>query len=134
MLAFHVRVAEEVAGAFNWSVTVPVLVIPPPLTVMTAVLVPRLAVEVLTLTVMVPLFEPDVGLTVSQEALSLAVQDPFDVTVTDWFAGLAAPWVAVKVRLLDDTVKEAAVTVRVTLTVLVVPPPVTVMVAVLVPT
>jgi hypothetical protein len=90
-LAFHVSVAEDVAGTFNWSVTVTVLVIPPPATVMTAVLVPRLAVEVLTLTVIVPLFEPDAGLTDNQEALSLAVQDPFDVTVSDWFVGFAAP-------------------------------------------
>jgi len=66
---------------------------PPPVTVITALLVPRLAVEVFTLTVIVPLFEPDVGLIVNQEAeeVLLADQDPFDVTVTDWFAGLAAP-------------------------------------------
>jgi hypothetical protein len=91
VLAFHVRVAEDVAGAFNVSVTFTVLVIPPPVTVITALLVPRLAVEVFTLAVMVPLLEPDAGLTVNQEALSLAVQDPFDVTVRDWLVGFAAP-------------------------------------------
>jgi hypothetical protein len=90
-LAFQVRVADDVVGAFNWSVTFTVLVIPPPVTVITPLFVPRLAVAVLTLTVMVPLFEPEVGLTDNQEALSLAVQDPFDVTVSDWLAGFAAP-------------------------------------------
>ena len=134
MFAFHVRVAEDVVGAFNVSVTFTVRVMPPPVTVMVAVLLPRLAVEVFTLAVIVPLFEPDVGLTVNHVALSLAVQDPFDVTVSDWLVGFAAPWVAANERLPGDTVKEAAVTVSVTLTVLVVPPPVTVMVAVFVPT
>ncbi len=78
---------------FNVSVTFTVLVVPPPVTVISALFVPRLAVEVFTLAVMVPLFEPDVGLIVNQEAeeVLLADQDPFDVTVTDWFAGLAAP-------------------------------------------
>jgi hypothetical protein len=133
-LAFHVRVAEDVAGTFNVSVTFTVRVMPPPVTVMVAVLLPRLALAVFTLAVTVPLFEPDVGLTVNHVALSVTVQDPFDVTVRDWLGGLAAPWVAVKVRLLGDTVNEAAETVRVTLTVLVVPPPVTVIVAVFVPT
>lgn len=82
-LASHVSVAEEVDGAFNVSVTLDVWVIPPLVTVMTAVLVPKLAVEAFTLTVSVPLFEPDVGLTVNQEALSLTVHVPFDVTVID---------------------------------------------------
>jgi hypothetical protein len=107
---------------------------PPPVTVIAPEWVPRLNPAVFTLAVIVPLLEPDVGLTVNHVASSLAVQDPFDVTVSDWLAGLATPWVAVKVRLLGDTVNEAAETVRVTLTVLVVPPPVTVMVAVFVPT
>jgi len=93
LLAFQVRVAEDVAGAFSVSVTLTVLVSPPPVTVIVAELLPWLAFAVFTLTVIVPLVEPDVGLIVNQEAeeVLLADQDPFDVTVTDWFAGLAAP-------------------------------------------
>ena len=91
MLALHVNVAEEVVGAFKVSVTFIVREIPPPVTVMTAVLVPRLAVEVFTLAVIVPLLEPDVGLTDNQEALSLAVHVPFELTVMGWLAGFAAP-------------------------------------------
>ena len=116
--------ADEVAGAFSVSATLTVLVIPPPVTVMVAVLM---------LAVMVPLFEPDDGLSDNQEALSLAVHVWLEVTLTVWFVGFAAPCVAVKERLLGDAVNEAAVTVRATLTVLVVPPPVTVIVPVLVP-
>ena len=67
-----------------------------------------------TLAVMVPLFEPDAGLTVNQEASSLAVHVWFELTVTVWLAGFAAPCVAVKERLLGDTVNEAAETVTVT--------------------
>jgi hypothetical protein len=91
VLAFHVSVADEVAGGFNVSVTLTVLVMPPPVTVITAVLLPRLAVAVFTLAAIVPLLEPDVGLRDNQEALSLAVHDPFEVTVTLWLAGFAAP-------------------------------------------
>jgi hypothetical protein len=83
-------VAEDVAGAFNVRVTFTVLVIPPPVTVMAAWLLPGLAVDVFTLAVIVPLFEPDVGLTVNHDALSLAVHVPFELTVTDWLAGFAA--------------------------------------------
>ena len=82
-MASQVRVAEDVAGAFSVRGTLTVLVIPPPITVMVAVLLPRLAFAVFTLAVRVPLFEPEVGLTVNQEALALAVHVPLDVTVTD---------------------------------------------------
>jgi hypothetical protein len=81
-LPFHINVADEVAGAFNVSVTFTVLVMPPPVTVITAVLVPRLAVAVFTLAVIVPLLEPDVGLSDNQEALSLAVHVPFELTAS----------------------------------------------------
>jgi len=127
-------VTDEVADAFKVSVTFTVLVIPPPVTVITALLVPRLAVEVFTLAVIVPLFEPDVGLSDNQEAPSLAVHVWLELTETVWFAGFAAPCVAVKERLLGDTVNEAAEIVRVTLAVLVVLPPVTVIVPLLLPT
>jgi hypothetical protein len=63
-------------------VTLRVLVVPPLVTVMVAVFVPTEAFPRLTLAEMVPLPEPEVGLSVSQGALSLAVQFPFEVTVT----------------------------------------------------
>lgn len=75
--------AEEVAGAFSVRLTLTLRVIPPPVTVMVPVLLPTTAVAVLILTVRVPLFDPDVGLTVSQLALSAAVQLPLDVRVID---------------------------------------------------
>ncbi len=50
---------------------------------MVPVLFPTAAVAVLTLTVRVPLLNPDVGLTVSQLALSAAVQLPLEVRVID---------------------------------------------------
>jgi hypothetical protein len=43
-------------------------------------LVPTVAVDVLTLTVTLPLLEPDVGVTVNQLVLSLTLQLVFDVT------------------------------------------------------
>ena len=64
-------------------VTVMVLLMPPPVIVMLPLFVPTVAVAVLTLTVMVPLLEPDVGLTVSQLPFVLAVHDVLDVTVND---------------------------------------------------
>ena len=75
------------------SVTLAVLVVPPPLTVTVAVFVPSDALPRLILAVMVPFPVPDVGLSVSHEVLLLAVQLPFDVTVTDWLAGLVPPCV-----------------------------------------
>jgi hypothetical protein len=77
-LASQVRVAEDVAGAFNVRVTFTVLVIPPPVTVTMALLLPRLAVEVFTLAVIVPLLDPEAGLMVNQLASSLTVQVPLD--------------------------------------------------------
>lgn len=90
-MASQINVADDVVGAFNVSVTVTILVIPPPVIVMVAVLSPRLAFAVFTMAVMVPLFEPDVTLSDSQEVLSLAVQVPFEVRVIVWFVGFAAP-------------------------------------------
>ena len=86
---------DELAGGFSVRVTFTVLVIPPLVTVMVVELGPRVAVAVFTLTVMVPLLEPDVGLSHSQETLSLALQAPFALMVMVWAAGLAAPCVAV---------------------------------------
>jgi hypothetical protein len=63
--------------------------------VIVALFGPRTAVAVFTLAVIVPLFEPDVGLTVSHDALSLAAQAWLELTVTDWLAGFAAPCVPV---------------------------------------
>ena len=71
------------------TLTVPVL--PPPVTVMVPVFVPTDALPRLILAVMEPLPVPEVGLRVSQAVLLLAVQLPFDVTVTDWLAGLLPP-------------------------------------------
>lgn len=63
--------------------TLTVLVIPPPVTVMVAVWLPTATSAVFTLAVNEPLFEPDVGLTVSQDAFLLTVHDPFELTVID---------------------------------------------------
>ena len=52
---------------------------PPPITVMVAELFPWVAVAVFTLAVMVPLLEPDIGLSDSQDALSLTVHAPFEL-------------------------------------------------------
>lgn len=91
MLAFHISTAEEVAGAFNVSVTLAVLVIPPPVTVIVPVWFPIARLAVFTLAVMVPLLEPDAGLSDNQEASSLAVHVWFELTETVWLAGFAAP-------------------------------------------
>jgi hypothetical protein len=82
------------------SVTLTVLVVSPPVTVMVALLVPTAALSRLTFAAMVPFPEPEVGLTVSQDVLLLAVQLPFDVTVSDWLDGLVPPWTPEKVS--DD--------------------------------
>lgn len=80
---------DTVSGAAETArVTLTVLVVPPPVTVMVALFVPVAALPRLTLAVIVPLPEPEVGLRVSHEVLLLAVQLPFDVTVIDWLAGL----------------------------------------------
>ena len=91
MLASQVSVADEVAGAFNVSVTLTVLVIPPPITVIVPVWFPIARLAVFTMTVMVPLFDPDVGVSDNQVTSSLAVHVWFEVTVTVWFVGFAAP-------------------------------------------
>jgi hypothetical protein len=129
----HVKVADDVDGALSVSVTVTVLVLPPPVTVIMALLVPTVAVALFTLTVMAPAFAPDVGVIASHVAFLLTVHVPLELTITDWFAGFAAPCVAVNERLVGVTVNEGAETVSVTVAVLVIPPPVTVMVALLVP-
>lgn len=86
---------DDVFCSFSVRMTFTVLVIPPLVTVMVVELFPLVAVAVLTLTVMVPLLEPDVGLSDNQETLSLALQAPFALIVMVWAAGLAAPCVAV---------------------------------------
>jgi hypothetical protein len=107
-------VAEDVDWAFNVRFTVTVRVTPPLVTVMFAVWFPVVRFAVFTLAVIVPLLDPEVGLMVSQEAVLLAVHEPVEVTVTGWLTGLAAPCVAVNVRLLGVRVSGAAVTVNVT--------------------
>ena len=82
MFGFQVKATDDVDGELSVSVTVTVLVMPPPVTVIVAVFAPRTAVAVFTLAVIVPLFEPDVGLTVSHDALSLAVQAWLELTAT----------------------------------------------------
>jgi len=65
------------------SVTPTVLVVLPAVTVIVPLLLPTDALLRLTLAVTVRFPDPDVGLRVSHETLLLAVQLPFDVTVTD---------------------------------------------------
>ena len=64
-------------------VTAMVLLMPPPVIVMLPLFVPTIAVAVLTLTVMVALLEPDVGLTASQLPFVVTVHDVLDETVND---------------------------------------------------
>jgi len=71
-----------VAGALNVSVTLIVLVSPPPDIVITALFVPAVAVLVFTLTVKLPLLDPEVGFTVNQLAFSVTVQDVFELTAS----------------------------------------------------
>ena len=82
VFGFQVKVADDVDGAFNVSVTFTVRVIPPPETVIVAVFVPTVAVLVFTLTVTLPLFDAEVGLTVNQLVFSLTVHDVFEVTAS----------------------------------------------------
>jgi hypothetical protein len=70
-------------AAVTVRVTLTVLVVLPPVTVIVPVFVPTDALLRLMLAVMGPFPDPDVGLSVSHEVLLLAVQLPFDVTVTD---------------------------------------------------
>ncbi len=66
MLGFQLKIAEELPVVRRERLTAIVLVMPPPVIVMVPLFVPTVAVAVLTLTVTVPLFEPEVGLTASQ--------------------------------------------------------------------
>ena len=77
--------------AVTASATGRVLVTPPLVTVIVALFVPIEADDTLTLATRDPLPLPDDGLRVSQLALLLAVQLPFELTVTGWPTGLAPP-------------------------------------------
>lgn len=68
-----------------------VLVTPPLVTVIVALFVPTMTDDRATLAAMDPLPFPDDGLRVSQLALLLAVQLPFELTATVWLAGLPPP-------------------------------------------
>ena len=73
--AFHVNVADEVAGALTVSVTATVFEeAPAALTVTVPLYVPALSPAVFTLVVNALLPLPVAGLTASQEASSLTVQ------------------------------------------------------------
>ena len=63
--------------------TVIARVSPPPVIVIVPLLLPTVAVAVFTLTAGVPLFEPEVGVTVSQLAFLLTVHAVLDVMVSD---------------------------------------------------
>jgi hypothetical protein len=73
------------------KVTLTFFTVPPPVTVIVAVCVPTETPPRLMLAERVPFPDPEVGLSVSQAALSLAVQLPFEVTVRDWLVGLELP-------------------------------------------
>ena len=73
------------------SVTARVLAMPPLVTVIVALFVPTTAEDRATLAAIDPLPLPDDGLSVSQPALLLAVQLPFELTVTVWLAGFVPP-------------------------------------------
>ncbi len=98
------------------SVAEIVLATPPLVTVIVALFVPTTAEDRATLAVMDPLPLPDDGLIVSQVALLLAVQLPFELTATVWLAGFAPPCMPVIVNDVGLTVRdgEGAVTVKVT--------------------
>jgi hypothetical protein len=73
------------------SVTEIVLVTPPLVTVIVVLFVPTATEDRATLVAIDPLPLPDDGLRVSQEALLLAVQVPFELTDTVWLVGFAPP-------------------------------------------
>ena len=73
------------------SVTEIVLATPPLVTVIVALFVPTTADDRATLAAMDPLPLPDAGLRVSQVALLLAAQLPFELTTTVWLAGFVPP-------------------------------------------
>jgi hypothetical protein len=101
-------------GALSEYVTLTVLVSPPPVIVIVPVLFPTFAVAWSTETVTVPLLDPLAGLTESQLSPSVTLQEPLEVIVNDWLAGLAAPCVPLNVRLVGLTVNvgEGAATVK----------------------
>jgi hypothetical protein len=101
-------------------------------TVMVALKVPGAKPAVFTFTATVPLPEPEAGLNVSQEALSLALQvsvpPPVFAILMVLAAGFAPPTLSVKDRLVGlspmvGLVLVDVVTVNMTGTDLVVPPP-----------
>lgn len=98
------------------SVTAMVRATPPLITVIVAVFGPTTAEDRATWAAMDPLPVPDDGLRVSQLALLLAVQLPFELTVTVWLAGFVPPCMPVTVNDVGLTVRvgEGAVTVKVT--------------------
>jgi hypothetical protein len=65
------------------------------LTVISAVWVPAVREPVAAVAVIEPLPVPEVAEILSQDALSLTVQGPFELMVMVWADGLAAPCVAV---------------------------------------
>ena len=73
------------------NVTEIVLTTPPFVTVIVALFGPTVVADKSTLAAMDPLPFPDDGLSVSQGALLLAVQLPFELTITVWLAGLPPP-------------------------------------------
>ncbi len=91
LFAPQVKVADELAGAFSIKLTIAVFVTPPLITVIVAGLFPGLALAVFMLAVITPFFGPDVGLSDSQEALSLAVHDSVELSVMVWAGGFGAP-------------------------------------------
>lgn len=105
---------NEAAETVN--VTGIVFVTPPLTTVIVALFVPTTAEDKPMLAAMDPLPFPDDGLRVSQVALLLAVQLPFELTVTAWLAGLVPPCRPASVNDVGLTVRfsEGALTVTVT--------------------
>ena len=83
VLAFQVRMAEELPDVLRVRVTEIVLAMPPPVIVIVPLLVPTVAVAVFTLTFILPLLDAEVGLTVSQLPLVLTVHDVLDMIDSD---------------------------------------------------
>ena len=98
------------------NVTAAVLVTPPLVTVIVAWFEPTAAADRTTLAAMDPVPLPDEGLRVSQGTLLLAVQLPFDVTVTLWLAGFVPPCTPENVTAVGLTVRVGAGGVTVNMT------------------
>ena len=79
----QVKRADDVDGPFNVSMTETVLVMPPPVIVRMALFVPKAAVPVSTLTVILPLLDAEFGLTVNHPAFLLTLHDVLDATDID---------------------------------------------------